>query len=141
MFARGNERLVKAIPMVAVVGLLSACASAAPIADPPKASVKATSLVRIHGFVSRPCRLDDVGSPSGVRLVFKTEHGVLLGKATTGAAHFATRDDGGCAERAPYAITLPRLSAYVVRDPLHFRDLIATLDQLIGAGFRWDFRY
>jgi hypothetical protein len=132
---------VKAIPLVAVVGVLSSCANAAPLADPPQASVKATSVVRIHGFVSRPCRLDKLGSPSGIRLVFKTEDGVLLGKATTGDMRFTTRQDGGCAEEAPYSITLPRLSAYVARDPLHFRDLIATLDQLIGARFRWDFRY
>jgi hypothetical protein len=123
--------------------MLTACSKETPfVTDVPSASVKEATVVRIHGYVSIPCHRRALGVPAGIRLVFKTRANALLGKATTGETEFTTRSDGACAQRAAYSITLPRRAAYVARDPIHpYRDVIATLDQLTAAAFRWDFRY
>jgi hypothetical protein len=146
---------MKVVTLSVVALALSSCAKVTPLAESPTrapsprpsaspsggASVEAASIVRIHGYVSFPCRLTTLGSPSGIRVIFKTPTGVLLGKATTRRRQYATREDGACAQRAAYSIVLPRRPAYVARDPLHNRDLIARLRDLEAAGFRWDFKY
>ena len=130
------------IAAAAVAVVLSGCMQQTPIGGPaPSASVEARSLVRIHGDVSYPCRGFRLGKPSGIRIVFKTRLGTLLGKATTGQTRFTTRSDGGCSQEAAYSITLPKRPIYVVRDPIRDRDVFATLEQLIHARFRWDFGY